>query len=271
MMRASVNTRGEHLAARGAERAQHGELAPALGDGDRERVEDDERADEHGHAAEGEQGRAQERVDDLGDVGGAVLPPPASPVLTSTEDGSSARTRAASSSGVTPGSAVTLIAVSSPRMSNQRCTSTRRAPTMIVPPSDELSPKVKMPLTVTGCRTRSPWREPIASPTATSFFSAKPASTTTSPARAGAAPSFQVTLLMAMSSAAMTKVGAPPVSTTSPSTRTALMASAPPVAVATPSTARTSASRPSGMVGPADSSSRPPRTFFGVTTAAVPL
>ena len=47
--------RAEHLAARGADHAQHRELARALGDGDRERVEDRERAHEDRHAAEHEQ------------------------------------------------------------------------------------------------------------------------------------------------------------------------------------------------------------------------
>ena len=42
----------QHLAPRGAEGAQHGELAAPLGDGHREGVEDDEGADEHGDAAE---------------------------------------------------------------------------------------------------------------------------------------------------------------------------------------------------------------------------
>ena len=45
---------------RSAERAQQRELAGALGDRDRERVEDDERADEQGDAAEREQDRLQD-------------------------------------------------------------------------------------------------------------------------------------------------------------------------------------------------------------------
>jgi hypothetical protein len=43
------------LLARGAERAQRGEHAPALRNGDPERVEDDERVDEQRDAAEHEQ------------------------------------------------------------------------------------------------------------------------------------------------------------------------------------------------------------------------
>ena len=47
--------RAEHLPARGADHAQHRELARALGDRDRERVEDRERAHEDRHAAEDQQ------------------------------------------------------------------------------------------------------------------------------------------------------------------------------------------------------------------------
>ena len=52
--------RGEDLAPRGAERAQHPELADPLGDGDREGVEDQEGADEDGDEAEDEQEDLQE-------------------------------------------------------------------------------------------------------------------------------------------------------------------------------------------------------------------
>ena len=55
----------EHLPAGGADAAQHRQLARALLDGDGERVEDDERADEHRDAGEGEQEVAQE-VDPAG-------------------------------------------------------------------------------------------------------------------------------------------------------------------------------------------------------------
>ena len=47
--------RAEHLAPRGAERAQRGELTHPLGDRDRERVGDHEAADEERDAAEAEQ------------------------------------------------------------------------------------------------------------------------------------------------------------------------------------------------------------------------
>ena len=52
--------RAHDLGARGAERAQQAELARALGDRDRERVEDDERADEQRDVGENQQERAQE-------------------------------------------------------------------------------------------------------------------------------------------------------------------------------------------------------------------
>ena len=47
--------RAENLSPRRAERAQRRELARALGDRDRERVRDDERADEQRDAAEREE------------------------------------------------------------------------------------------------------------------------------------------------------------------------------------------------------------------------
>ena len=53
--------RAEHLAARGAERPQRRELLRSLRDRDRERVEDDEGADEQCDSAEGEQEVANER------------------------------------------------------------------------------------------------------------------------------------------------------------------------------------------------------------------
>jgi hypothetical protein len=73
-----------------------------------------------------------------------------SPVFVSTVSGSTAPTRVASSSGVTPGCAVMLIEVSLPFMPYQVCTSARGAAIMMVPPSEDALPKLKMPLTVTG-------------------------------------------------------------------------------------------------------------------------
>ena len=76
----------------------------ALGDGDREGVEDDEGADEQGRAGEGQQRRREEAPDAvvglLGVVGGGLLP-----VLISRLRGSAWRRRATSSVGVTPGAA----------------------------------------------------------------------------------------------------------------------------------------------------------------------
>ena len=67
----------EHLAAAGAEGAQHRELAAPLRHGDAEGVEDDERADEDGDAGERQQHRRQEGVDRggrlVGRVGGRLL------------------------------------------------------------------------------------------------------------------------------------------------------------------------------------------------------
>ena len=62
-----------HLAARGAERPDHPELAGALGDGDPEGVEDDEGADEERQHAERRQHRRQEAVDVARDLVRLVL------------------------------------------------------------------------------------------------------------------------------------------------------------------------------------------------------
>ena len=51
---------GEHVATPGADEAQQRQLAGALGHGDREGVEDDERADEHGHEGEREERRGED-------------------------------------------------------------------------------------------------------------------------------------------------------------------------------------------------------------------
>ena len=65
--------RGDDLAARRAQGAQQRELARALGDGDREGVEDDEGADEQRGAGEREQHRRHEAADRLVDVVGHLL------------------------------------------------------------------------------------------------------------------------------------------------------------------------------------------------------
>ena len=64
--------RAHDLLARGAERPQRRELARALGDGDRQRVEDHERADEQRDAAEAEQHQA-DRLHAVVDVLRVVL------------------------------------------------------------------------------------------------------------------------------------------------------------------------------------------------------
>ena len=66
--------RAEHLTPRCAEGAKGGELAGALRDRDRQRIGDDERADEQRDATEGEQERLQER-DEAGRVLGVSSPP----------------------------------------------------------------------------------------------------------------------------------------------------------------------------------------------------
>ena len=73
MASASTSTRAEHLPARGADHPQQPELARALGDGDRERVEDRERADQHRHAAEHEQRDPDDRDELLEPVEGEAV------------------------------------------------------------------------------------------------------------------------------------------------------------------------------------------------------
>ena len=64
---------GHDLAARRAERAQQRELARPLRDGDREGVEDDERADEQRGAGEREEHRREEAADRVVDLVGLLL------------------------------------------------------------------------------------------------------------------------------------------------------------------------------------------------------
>ena len=65
--------RAHDLLARGAERPQRGELPRALGDGDRQRVEDDERADEQRDAAEAQQEHRGSSPSTLVELRGVVL------------------------------------------------------------------------------------------------------------------------------------------------------------------------------------------------------
>src|SRR3712207_1061773 len=64
MAAAGFDHREQHLPPRRSDRAQQSELARALRDGDRERVEDDERADEQRDPAE-RQERGLDDVDEL--------------------------------------------------------------------------------------------------------------------------------------------------------------------------------------------------------------
>ena len=63
----------QDLPPHGTDGAQHRELPHALGDRDREGVEDDERAHEHGGTGECQEGRGEERVDAAGDLVGLLL------------------------------------------------------------------------------------------------------------------------------------------------------------------------------------------------------
>ena len=93
--------RAQDLARRGAERAQHRELLRPLHDGDRERVEDQEGADEHGDAGEDEQRGGEEREAFL-DVAGVLGARSRCRSERRTSARAAAWTRWASSSGVTP-------------------------------------------------------------------------------------------------------------------------------------------------------------------------
>ena len=75
-----------------------------------------------------------------------------SPVLTLTPAGMAALTSAASSLGVTPGSAETEMPLILPGSPPQRCTSCRRPATTMVPPREPDSPHSKTPATLTSSR-----------------------------------------------------------------------------------------------------------------------
>ena len=123
---ASAATPAQHLAAGRAERAQQRELAAPLGDGDREGVEDDERADEQRGAREGQQRRLEERADAVVDLLRRVARWPAAPVLTSRLRGSAARRLRTIRSGVTPGAAEATMLVTLPSSRFHACTSAER-------------------------------------------------------------------------------------------------------------------------------------------------
>ena len=91
----------------GADGPQQGELAGALGDDDRERVVDDERADEQGDQGE----RQQERVEDADELRKAswLSSVNSAPVIASFPGGRTSAMRAVSSSCETPSSPATEI------------------------------------------------------------------------------------------------------------------------------------------------------------------
>ena len=130
--------RPEHLPAGGAERAQGGELAEALRNGDRERVRDHEAADEESHPAEAEQ-EVLDEVQPL--LGGARV---RARLLGGGLDlGRLGEQRAdlASSSGVaTPSSALTRIRSSLPALPNRLCAVGRSKTVIVAPPSESTLP-----------------------------------------------------------------------------------------------------------------------------------
>ncbi len=148
---ASATTEREHLAAAGAEGAQHRELAAPLRDGDAEGVEDDERADEDGDAGERQEHRREERADRVGRlrgrVGGSLLA--RLDADAGRQGGLDVARRA--SLGVTPGSAETEMPLILPGSPPQRCTSCRRPAMTMVPPRETESPHSKTPATLTFC------------------------------------------------------------------------------------------------------------------------
>ena len=111
--------RTANLLARRADRAQRRELARPLRDGDRHRVEDDERADEERDAAESEQEVADE-ARELGHLRGVVLCL-LDACRTCALGGRIGSMSATSSSGLTPSLAATEIASNWPSRSSSSC------------------------------------------------------------------------------------------------------------------------------------------------------
>ena len=141
-MNASASTEPTICAAGAADRAQQPELARALRDEDRERVEDDEPADEQADPGEAEQRGVEEpeqlldRFRGLGhDLGRRAGPPRRRAARVS-----AARHRAQSA----PSSTTTLIA-SSPSSPNSRCAVRRSKAANVNGPRSVRSPNVKMP------------------------------------------------------------------------------------------------------------------------------
>ena len=80
-----------------------------------------------------------------------------------------------------------------PRLSNRFCAVARSKPAIVAPPMDETAPKLTSP-EMRNCRTGPRDCTPICWPTAKSFLSAVPWSTTTSPGF-GQAPDTRVRVL----------------------------------------------------------------------------
>ena len=131
--------------ARRAERAERRELACPLGDRDRERVRDHERADEERDAAEGEQELLQEGDELVGVLRRPPAPAP-SPVRTCVLGRQDRRDLARRASpGETPGLAATAISSSLPSLSNSRCAVGRSKPASVAPPIVETAPNSDEP------------------------------------------------------------------------------------------------------------------------------
>ena len=174
-----------------AERSQQRELARALGDGDREGVEDDERADQQRGAGEREQHRRQEAADRVVDVVGRLLGVGCAGLDLEVGGGDLADAR-----GERLGRHAVLgggDGRSSPRpsRSNHSCTCGSVAVTTVAPPTEATSPYSKMPTIVT-CLTPVRVARPTRWPTRRSSFSAVWLMTPTSPGPAGCRPATGV-------------------------------------------------------------------------------
>ena len=138
---------GEDLATRGAERAQHRELAGALGDRDREGVEDQERADEQGDPGEDQQ-RGLDEAGELADVVALGLDVLGAGLDLEVVGQRGLRAIAASWSGETPSSAATEIWSNSPSLPVIRWASGRVSTAIVAPPNESTSPSVAIPTSV---------------------------------------------------------------------------------------------------------------------------
>ena len=137
--------RAEHLPPRGAQRPQRGELPHPLRDRDRERVGDDEAADEERDAGEAEQGVLDDVQPVLGlaAVGGRLRGGRLHLRRLRQERGD---LRGSSSASDTPGLAPTRITSSLPSLSNRLCAVARSKTVIVVLPIEPTEPKRTMPL-----------------------------------------------------------------------------------------------------------------------------